>query len=304
MIMPRQLFAWNSHRVSSTIPTAIACRLVLTLCVLFAQCLWAEEPVNQPTLVAEDDDATETVKLYSAMQQGQVFVRVVPTSYAHLTLAVRNTSRQLLRIELPKVFAAVPTERMLIRNQLTQRGISASLSQIGARNSQNSNDSQGLGGSLSGPWSLSGRRQQNRPEQERPEQERPEQEIDPSRYLILGPGQIATKQIATFCLEYGKPDPHQKIPYVLCPLEELNDKPAVSELIELFAQQGLDQYVAQLAAWHVANGTPWQMLTRVQFPRTKNSRGHRVTPAELLAARQLVKALPSYGSSDSLSNQR
>ena len=109
--------------------------------------------------------------------------------------------------------------------------------------------------------------------------------------LSLGPGRFVQAQIPCFCLEYGNPDPTSRIPYVIRPLEELHQRSEVGELMAQFAEQEINQYVAQLAAWHVANGVSWKTLAHFKFPRTPTSRGHRVTKAELVAARKLVKAL-------------
>lgn len=237
----------------------------------------------------------EQVEFYAAIREGKVDVGVVPSSYSSLAMRVRNISRSPLKIELPKVFAAVPVARMQAKQAMQMRGVQASLS---SNFGQNYGNSQGLGGSLGGPWwgnSLAQKSKTQNGEQENQ---------DAPQFLTLAPGRFAQAKIPCFCLEYGKPDPNSRIPYVICPLEDLNDKTAVAELLEQFAKQGVNQYVAQLAAWHIANDIPWQMLTTVQFPRTKNSRGHRVTKMELVAAKKLAESMPSYGKQASLGGVR
>ncbi len=232
-----------------------------------------------------------TVKFFTAIQMGQIDVGVVPSSYSNLTMRVRNICRTPLKIELPKTFAAVPVARMQAKQAMQLRGVPANLSD---NFGQNYGNSQGLGGSLSGPWwGASLARTNANQDGEQPKQDGPQ-------FLNLAPGRFAQTQIPCFCLEFGKPDPNSRIPYIICPLNDLNNKNAVAELLDQFTQQGINQYVAQLAAWHIANDVPWQMLTKVQFPRTKTSRGHRVTQMELVAARRLAETLPSYGRQASL----
>ena len=80
-------------------------------------------------------------------------------------------------------------------------------------------------------------------------------------------------QLPCFCLEFGKPDPNRRIPYQMVELQDLNNRPAVQELLDRFSQGGLDQRIAQLAVWHVANGVPWQALAKVTFPRSSRRGG-------------------------------
>ncbi len=246
---------------------------------------------------AEDTQQATQVEFFAALRAGQMEVRVVPSSYASLTMRIRNLTKTPLQVELPPTFAAVPTARVQAQQTLRQQGYNASL---GGNYGQIGN-SQGLGGSLAGPWwggSLAGPQSaaDQGPLLAEQQQERPR-----GVHLLLAPGRFAQAEIPCFCLEFGRPDPHKRIPYLVCPLEDLNDRPAVAELLARFGQPGINQYVTQLAAWHVASGTPWQMLAQVQFPRTGQGRGHKVTPAELMAARQLAQSLPSYGQQGSLS---
>ncbi len=248
----------------------------------------------------------EVVGFYSAVEQGKLDVRVVPSNYSSLTMRVRNMTRTPLKIELPSVFAAVPVARVQAKQTLQMRGVQASL---GSNFGQNYGNSQGLGGSLGGPWwgggSLAqGRAQQGNQKQDGDKHDAGEQQHDDAQYLLLAPGRFAQTQIPCFCLEYGKPDPNKRIPYVLCRLEDLNNKPAVAELLERFVKQGINQDVAQLAAWHIANGVSWQVLSKVKFPRTQNSRAHRVTLMELAAAKKLAESMPSYGKQASLAGGR
>lgn len=240
--------------------------------------------------------SVEEVEFFDAHENGKIDVRVVAGSYAMMAMRVRNVTRTPLKIKLPKTFAAVPVARMQAQKIMQNQGYNGNL---GDSYGQNNGGSQGLGGSLGGPWWGNSLAQGSRNQQAGQEQH--ENSRDQSQYLMIAPGRFVQAQIPSFCLEFGKPDPNSRIPYVICRLRDLNDNKAVEELIERFAKQGINQYVAQLAAWHIGNNVPWPVLAKVQFPRSRTSRGHRVTQRELLAAKQLAESMPSYAKRDSLS---
>lgn len=226
--------------------------------------------------------APAAVEFFAAMQQGMLDVRVVAHDYSSSTIRVRNVTKKPLRVELPATFAAVPARRVQARQGLRMRGIRASLSDNLVRQQANS---QGLGGSLGGPWWNRSMADKNRGQEVNQDTPRA------SQALTLAAGQFAQARIPCFCLEYGTPDPNSRIPYVVRPLDELNQHAGVAELLAEFGQQEMNQYAVQLAAWHMANGVPWKALAKFRFPRTGQRPGHRVTQAELLAARKLVMAV-------------
>ena len=88
-------------------------------------------------------------------------------------------------------------------------------------------------------------------------------------------------------MEFGKPDPNPRVPYVLLPLRAVTKSPAISELLVRFGKEKYPQSVAQLAMWNVANGTSWQLLSKVRWPNNKA----QVSGTELRAAGQLVQSL-------------
>ena len=208
------------------------------------------------------------VEFFSAMEAGQIHVRVVPNSYSSLMMGVGNVTGNPLRVRLPAHFAAVPVARVQAWQAMQMRGVAASLSD----NFGQYGNTQGLGGSFAGPWWGNSLAENG------------------DSYLALAPGQVTQARVPCFCLEYGRPDPNRRTPYVICPLAELNGQPALAELLRQFAKQGINQSAVQLAVWNIATGVPWPELSRVRFPRTETSRGHRVTPVEVAAGQQLAAA--------------
>jgi len=262
----------------------------LTVCTTGLLHAGGDDGQNEKTT----DAAPAHVEFFQAIEEGKIQVRVVPASYAQLTMQIQNTTNDSLQIALPDTFAAVPTQRIIAQRQLEARGAPASLSNIGKGLGQGGGNSQGLGGSLSGPWwgnSLV-------------ENDPPGTAVTANstcqRSLSIAPRRSVRAQIPCFCLEFGNPDPHSRIPYTVCPLKELNNRPAVAELLSQFVSTRMNQFAAQLAVWHLANDAPWQMLSRVQFPRTRAGRAHRVSAQELYAARQIAESLIQNARQESL----
>jgi hypothetical protein len=246
---------------------------------------------REKTRQAEEPEWVD-VELFDAIDAGQVRTAVVADGFSQMTLRVFNVTPTPLRIAVPEVFAALPVARQQAQKTLQQQGVPDSLAYGYA---QNFGGSQGLGGSLAGPWS-----QQTGQVAAVPDASDAGDRQAPGRVWLVPPGAPIQFRVPCFCLEYGKPDPNRRIPYQLTRLTDLNGSPAVRELLERFGQGGCEQRVAQLAVWHVANGVPWAMLARLELPRGTGRGTRNVTPVELLAARQLAESLPSYGQSGSL----
>ena len=269
---------------------------IVALCVTAVG--WSAEKGKRKPLPPIADPVE--VKFFEAMESGQIKVLVVAPNYSQMMLRVQNTTDTPLRVLLPETIDAVPAARRQVQQTLQRNGMPASL----ANNyGPSQGGSQGLGGSLAGPWSqdpsVAGQRNAQKNGKQNPQ---PEEEDPKPLAWTLAPGQLIQLQIPCFCLEFGKPDPNRKIPYEMVQLQDLNGQPAVQELIKRFAQGDIDQRVAQLAAWHIASGTPWPMLAQLKLPRT-NGRGGPVSQRELMAAKTLAESLPSYGQQRSLGDR-
>jgi hypothetical protein len=234
-------------------------------------------------LLAEDDPAVSagdeplSVKLFDAVDNGQVEVNVIAHSYAQVSLRVRNKTDRVLAVQLPDVFAAVPVPKPDRR----QRSLT-----VPNNNALGQGNSQGVGGSLA---------DLGQPVDD-------EEEEDAAEVAAKGQGRVLTiaakktvnEKVDSFCLEFGKPDPNRRIPYRLVRLEQFNQKAAVRELLREYGAGQHQQRVAQLAIWHVANGVPWERLARIRLGRAPGGGRRTFSQDEVLAAQKLVTSLPSY----------
>ena len=98
-------------------------------------------------------------------------------------------------------------------------------------------------------------------------------------------------KVATVCLDFGKGEPRAAIPYEIKPIESYVSKPEVQELCRLLGQGGVNQRVAQLAAWRPEQ-QPELAGTGIQtVPLRQRRRGVGLLSAKFLsAAMQLVAA--------------
>ena len=234
-----------------------------------------------PAMLAAQEVKPTEVSLFDAVKSRQVAVKVVADSYFILSLAIQNRTRQVLHVTAPEVFAAVPAARLAARGPASNN--SASRYRYG--HSGDDGGSQSLGGSFyyedKTPASGTSAGLANADAKAGPKYKVAE--------WLLKPGQTVTYKIPCFCLEFGKPDPNARIPYVLVPLETLTKSRALHDLLTRFGKGKYPQAAAQLAMWHVANGATWAQLAQVRWP----GRIGKVTLRQLQAAKQIAESLAS-----------
>lgn len=245
----------------------------------------------------------EKVALFDAMQTNRIDVLVVARSFSMLTLSLRNRTSVPLLVQSPEVFAAIPTYK-LMADQVAQQAKQAAERfgqpasrfnpRRGQRYGQSAQIPQGLGGSFY--TSEPGQRFADPPETKDKSLDNGKAGMVSTKELaswLLLPGKVVTQPIPCFCLEFGKPDPSPKVPYQLRPLEDLTGNRGVRELLIRFGRRQCTQRIAQLALWHVANKTPWQVLAQVHLPRYIAGGNRKFSMRELQAARLLAESLPS-----------
>ena len=107
----------------------------------------------------------------------------------------------------------------------------------------------------------------------------------------LQPHKTRTFRFATVCLEHGKPEPSPRIPYKLQRLESFSGDPRLAFVIDGLASGAVTQKVAQAAAWHIANGLPWERLAAEMIDHAGGDPDEPFfSVAELAAAQVLVAA--------------
>jgi hypothetical protein len=107
----------------------------------------------------------------------------------------------------------------------------------------------------------------------------------------LQPRKTRTFRFATVCLEHGRPEPSPRIPYKLQRLDSFSGDPRLAFVIDGLASGAVSQKVAQAAAWHIANGLPWERLAAEMIDHAGGDPDEPFfSGAELAAAQGLVAA--------------
>jgi hypothetical protein len=75
------------------------------------------------------------------------------------------------------------------------------------------------------------------------------------------PERIVRVDVPLLCLDHGKKEPSSGKPYVIRPIENFIDQPAVIAIVESYANGDLDPAAAQAAVWHLNSNVSFQELS-------------------------------------------
>jgi len=220
----------------------------------------------------------ETVDLFAAIDAGQVEAKLVPRDSSQVRLLLRNKTRQPLSVALPATFAAVPVLAQLGLNDPFNQGFNQGFNdapqQIGGGFPPIGGGPMNVGGPNGGgqnPW------------------------FQQQGIFSIPPEKVGKLKLRTVCLEFGKPEPRPKFPYEIRPLGEVSDNPGLAQVCAVLGQGKVPQRVAQLAAWHLANGKTWAELAGLREKAAFGTRP-RYSPRELAAGKRLAeKAVEAAG---------
>jgi hypothetical protein len=207
------------------------------------------------TLAAQPDTAN-AVDLFSAMEKGQIDVKVIPKDSTQLRVMIENKTDKPLTVKLPDAFAAAP---ILAQNAAPARN----------NNKQNNNQNQGMGGGMGG-MGMGGMGMGGM-----------------GGMMNIAPEKVGQLKIPTVCLDYGKGEPRAAIPYIIKPIGDYTTQPGVREICEMLGKGQINQRVAQVCAWHLNNGLSWQKLASKELRFAGGMTQSYFTPQEIQAAMQV-----------------
>jgi len=101
--------------------------------------------------------------------------------------------------------------------------------------------------------------------------------------MNVPPEKVGKLKVPTVCLEHGKDEPRPKVPYEIKPIAEFTDRAEVHEICRMVGN-GMNQRVAQAAAWHLANDMSWRELAGKQLRFANGTRAPYFNPVEIRAA--------------------
>ena len=208
-----------------------------------------------------------TVELFSAMEQGQIEVKLIPKDSTESRLLVKNKTDKLLRIQLPEAFAGVAVLAQFGGGGQGGGGFGGGGGGLGGGGGGQSTGGGfgGGGGGLGGGGGGGG-------------------------MFNVRPEKVGQLKVTTVCLEHGKPEPRPAMKYEIKPIEQHTDRTEVHELCRMLGQGMIPQRVAQAAAWHLANDMSWQELAAKQIRFANGLRRPYFSPREIQAGMQVATA--------------
>ena len=200
--------------------------------LLLAAAVWAAEGRARPAKIGDYNPDDPTVEMFAAMEKGDIAVKLIPKDSTQCRVLIENKTKQPLNVKLPEAFAGVPA--------LAQLGAGGGGRTNRSSSSSNNNQNQSMGGGMGGMGGggMGGG----------------------GGMFNVPPEKVGQLKVTTVCLEHGKREPREQIPYEIKPLESFTTKAGVRELCALLGGGQINQRAAQAAAWHLNNGMSWREL--------------------------------------------
>jgi hypothetical protein len=199
----------------------------------------------------------ETVEMFSAIENGQIAVKLIPKDSTQCRILIENKTDKPLNVKLPETFAGVP---VLAQGRAGGGGGSRT-----GGSSTSGGGNQSMGGGMGGMGGGMG-------------------------MFNVPPEKVGQLRLPTVCLEHGKGEPNERIPYEIKPLESVTSKPAVAELCRSLGRGQVNQRAAQAAAWFLNNDMSWQELAAKRYRHANGMMGDPYfSPLEIQTGMQLAK---------------
>jgi hypothetical protein len=206
------------------------------------------------------DANQETVEMFSAMENRQIAVKLIPKDSTLCHILIENKTDKPLTVKLPETFAGVP---VLAQVAGAGGGRAGGSSYGGGGGSQSMGGGMGGGGMGGGGMGM----------------------------FNVPPEKVGKFNVTTVCLEHGKGEPNERIPYEIKPLESVTSRPAVVELCRTLGTGQINQRAAQAAAWFLNNDMTWQELAAKRYKHANGTMGESYfSPEQIQTGMQLAKA--------------
>ncbi len=195
------------------------------------------------------DAACETVELFSAMESGQIDVKLIPKDATLCRVLIENKTDKPLSVQLPSAFAGVPVLAQFGGDMGGMGGGAMGGGGRGGRGGGMGGQSQGFGGGMGGMGGGMGGMGGGMGGMG-----------GGMGMMNIPPEKVGKLKVVTVCLEHGKKDPRPEVDYVIKPIDQFTDKTKVHELCRMLGSGIVSQRAAQVAAWHLNNDMSWQEL--------------------------------------------
>ncbi len=206
-----------------------------------------------------------TVEMFSAIEKGQINVKLIPKDSTQCRVLIENKTDKPLSIKLPEAFAGVP---VLAQVRPGGAGVGAGGGgRPGGGGYGGGGGSQGVGGGMGG-GGMGG--------------------MGGGGFFNVAPEKVGQLRVPTVCLEHGKEEPHAAVPYEIKPIESFTNNPAVQKLCRMMGSGQLNQRAAQAAAWNLNNNMSWQELAAKRLRHANGASEPYFSPQEIQAGMQIA----------------
>jgi hypothetical protein len=233
---------------------------------------------DRPLSHAPFDLQARQTELFRAMEQGSIEVRLVAQDSTGGHLFLKNTSPEPLTVKMPESFVGVPIHAQAFFGQPFGNP-GGNNGNAASQMSSNTTGPQAVGGGTSAQNANQGSNVNNPFGNGSP--------FGPSFFSIPA-GKTLRIPYRSVCLNHGLQDPGPRAHYTIVPTESYTDDPVLQTLIDRVGSTGVDQHVAQAAAWNIANGMSWKQLRTKWKGPIANVGGRYFSSAEITAAEELV----------------
>jgi len=220
---------------------------------------------------ADPSQAADAVEMFSAIEQGQIGVKLIPKDSTQCRVLIENKTKKPLNVKLPDAFAAVP-----VLAQIGGAGVGGAGRRGGAGGGMGGNQGMGggmggMGGGGMGGMGMGGMG-------------------GGMGMMCVPPEKVGQLKVTTVCLDHGKTEPRPNMQYEIRPIDQYTDRPAVHELVRLLGEGRINQRAAQAAAWHLNNDMSWEQLAAKQLRFANGTSRPYFAPEEIAAAMQVSAA--------------
>jgi hypothetical protein len=205
----------------------------------------------------------ETVEMFSAIENGQIAVKLIPKDSTQSRVMIENKTDKPLNVKLPETFAGVPVLAQ------ARGGAGGGMGGGGRAGGTGGGGNQSMGGGMGGGGGggMGG------------------------GMFNVAPEKVGQFRVPTVCLEHGKGEPNAQIPYEIRPLESVANKPAVAELCRMLGTGQLNQRAAQAAAWFLNNDMSWQELSAKRLRHANGTSEPYFSPMEIQTGMKVAAAV-------------
>ncbi|HUT90940.1 MAG TPA: hypothetical protein VMY37_15670 [Thermoguttaceae bacterium] len=218
------------------------------------------------------EPALEAVEMFAAIEAGQIGVQLIPKDSTECRVLIENKTKKPLSVKLPNAFAGVPVLAQMGMGGGGMGGMGGGGmggmggGGMGGGGMQTMGGGMGgMGGGMGGGGMMGG--------------------MGGGGMFNVPPEKVGKFKVATVCLEHGKDEPRAAMKYEIKPIGEFTDRVQVHELCRMVGS-GMNQRVAQAAAWHLSNDMSWQELAAKQLRFANGTRAPYFSGQEIRAAMQ------------------